>query len=338
MPFSTRFSTRTNRIAGSLFASLLLISGAYFFSGPSVFSHQVASAESTDELLKAYATKDTDGDGLPDWEEALYGTDPNKAISNQFGIPDGQAVKEGKLSPKTLKSQLPSDNSSVSPASLPGVDPASGSVTEQFSQEFLQAYTAASSDGHTLSTADEQALISKLLTNIQAKSSKLFESSYTKISLHTSATITNLQYADAVEHIIKKDDLPKEASDPVAIMNELIVNNNESARPKIMAISQAYASLSKDLLATPVPLALTDSHLELIQAFDSLSKITGAVSVYEKDPVGVLSALGAFQPSAGQVQKGFQDIGTILLQGGEPAQGTPGYLIIYLGRLNQNNS
>lgn len=39
---------------------------------------------------------DTDGDGLKDWEEVLWKTDPNNSDTNGNGIPDGEEVNLGK--------------------------------------------------------------------------------------------------------------------------------------------------------------------------------------------------------------------------------------------------
>src|SRR3989344_3578766 len=75
-----------------------LIIGAGFIVVAFLSSHPVASpvsAESTAELLKAYAAKDTDGDGLPDWQEALYGTDPTNPRSVQASMTDAEAVAKG---------------------------------------------------------------------------------------------------------------------------------------------------------------------------------------------------------------------------------------------------
>src|SRR3569833_2132398 len=105
-----KISERTLRISTASGLALIMVSAAYLLSGPTFFTSHTANAESTDELLKAYANKDTAAAGLPDWQEALYGTDPNKAISNSFGIPDGEAAREGKLTPNTLATQLPDAN------------------------------------------------------------------------------------------------------------------------------------------------------------------------------------------------------------------------------------
>ena len=38
---------------------------------------------------------DTDHDGLPDWEEAVYGTDPNNPDTDGDGVSDGEEVRTG---------------------------------------------------------------------------------------------------------------------------------------------------------------------------------------------------------------------------------------------------
>ena len=40
--------------------------------------------------------KDTDGDGLKDWEELLWKTDPNKMDTDGDGTPDGEEINLGR--------------------------------------------------------------------------------------------------------------------------------------------------------------------------------------------------------------------------------------------------
>ena len=82
-------------MGGSVAIFLLLIVTAYGMSGPLPFHTSTAGAESTHDLLVSYASKDTDNDGLPDWQESLYGTDPNNAHSVNATVTDGEAVTQG---------------------------------------------------------------------------------------------------------------------------------------------------------------------------------------------------------------------------------------------------
>jgi hypothetical protein len=332
-----KISERTLRISASSLLALLMVSAGYFLSGPSFLSNKFANAGTTDDLLKAYASKDTDGDGLPDWQEALYGTDPNKAISNQFGIPDGEAAKEGKLTPQTSASKLPSDpvGTQLTDADIPGVTAAPGSITEQFSQQFLQEYVAAT-NGQPMTADTQQALVTKLLAEFSARASQELSSKYTLVSVHTDPSISIRSYAGSVEQIIVAHDVSsKEGSEPLTLMDQLINQNKEAARPKLKVLAASYGAITKDLLAMSVPPSMAKDHLLLIRSFDALSRSTTLVTVFETDPLGVMGALTLFQPSSIDVLTAFNDIALVILANGEPAPGTPGSIIVNAARSTQ---
>lgn len=329
---------RTLRISAASLLALLMVGASYLLSGPNFLTSKSANAENTEELLKAYASKDTDGDGLPDWQEALYGTDPNKAISNQFGIPDGQAAKEGKLTPNALASQLPQDQAATTTFTsedLPGVDPAPGSITEQFSHEFLQDVVDAS-QGQPLDDAGKQQLASKLFSEYAAKAGQLFVSNYTAVSVHTNASLSVSAYAGKLEQTFYAHDVAADANKPLDLMQALMQNNDESARPKLKKLADSYGAITTDLLAMSVPPQLAQQHLALIRGFDSLHKATVAVTTYEKDPLGVMGALSVYQPSSASIVQALKGIASAILAGGEPAQGEPGAVIVNIARSTES--
>ena len=43
-------------------------------------------------ILEDLMNKDTDGDGLLDWEEGLWGTSPDKKDTNDDGVPDNTEI------------------------------------------------------------------------------------------------------------------------------------------------------------------------------------------------------------------------------------------------------
>ncbi|MEO6536437.1 MAG: thrombospondin type 3 repeat-containing protein [Candidatus Paceibacterota bacterium] len=329
-------SARTTRIIAASGLALSFMGVSYIISGPTIFGTNSASAESTQELLAAYAAKDTDNDGLPDWQETLYGTDPSKAISNSYGIPDGEAAQKGLLTPTGLKSQLPADQATttITKADIPGPDAAPGSVTDEFSQQFLQKFFQATG-GQQMTPEAQQALLTQLLGDFSTRAGKVLASSYSGVSVHTNPSIDILTYAASVEKIVRAHDVPAGNSQPLPLMEALIEKNDESARPKLIAISSAYRAIANDLMTVSVPPALVPQHVALVQAFDSLAKSTNVITVYEKDPLGTLGAFSTYQDSSALLATTLTKIATIILQGGEPANGTPGSLIVFLGRLSQ---
>ncbi len=85
--------------------------------------------------------KDSDNDGLKDWEESLWGTNPNNPDTDGDGTPDGQEVKQGRnplLASKNgkndkLENQKLKETDSLLPAELP-------SFTDLLSQQFFGDY------------------------------------------------------------------------------------------------------------------------------------------------------------------------------------------------------
>jgi len=333
MAFLQRFSPRSVRIAAASALALSFVGAAFLITSPSFWKTRSVNAESTDQLLAAYASKDTDGDGLPDWQEALYGTDPSKAISNSYGIPDGQAAKEGKLTPNTLSSQLPQDQT-ITASDLPGTAPAAGSITEQFSHEFLQEYVTASK-GQPLTADQQQALVTKLMTELTQKAGQQLDSKYTIVSVHTSTRVGTAEYIGDVEEILKNNEVDVGTGDPLVLMQALLEHDDKDAKQKLLTLAKAYAAIRDDLLSVQTPTNLADEHLELIQSFDSLSKATNIIATYDSDPLGAMGALSIYHPADLAMLDGLTGIAKTILAGGEPASGQPGAYILSAVRLSQ---
>lgn len=332
-----KISERTLRISASSFLALLMVSASYLLSGPSFLTRSIANAGSTEELLKEYAEKDTDTDGLPDWQEALYNTDPNNPDSDGDGLSDGEAARAGKLTPQTSASQLPTADDGTPRttedilADIPGVDPAPGSITEQFSEEFLQQIVGANG-GQPLTEEQQQELIGQLFTQYSTKAAKLFASTYGTISVHTNTSVSLSGYTQVVESVYIQNDVDAEESNPLSLMEALITNNDSSAAPKLLRISKAYAAMAADMRAAQVPPSLAPTHVKSVRALEELSKSTAAISSFQKDPLASLGALTVFNSSSKDFAASITELANVILANGEPLPEQPGALIVKIGR------
>jgi hypothetical protein len=118
-------------------------------------------------------------------------------------------------------------------------------------------------------------------------------------------------------------------------MNDLVVNGNEQSRSKVKALAADYTAMAHELAAISVPAQYAQDHLALMQSFDSLGKATALVGDYEKDPASVFGAISVYKDASGQFAGAIEDLATALLAQGEPQQGQPGYLIVYMVRTAQ---
>ena len=328
----TRISPKNVRIGGAVLIAVLLIGSAYVLPGINFPNTKAVNAALTDELLANYVAKDTDGEGLPDWQEALYGTDINKSDTDGDGINDAEAVRQGLLTPRTLSEQLPEEP--IGEEDFP-VDPAaSGSITDQFARAFFEAYVQ-TSNGRTLSTEEEQALADRLVADFTTRASRALNSTYTSVSVRRNPAASVTGYAEAVELVLRQNDVRTGEGQPMELMQGLIERGEEDARDSLARLGDMYGKIEQDLLALQVPPELVDDHLLLVRSFDELQRATELVTRYEEDPLGVMGALAIYQPASRGVMRALDGIANAVLAFGEPEPGGPGTLIINVVRSAQ---
>lgn len=324
-----RIPPRNLRIIGASLIAVLMVVGGYVLPGLTFPETKAVNAELTDDLLASYISKDTDGDGLPDWQESLYGTDANTADTDGDGISDGEAVRRGLLTPTNLASEIPTDP--IGDEDIPGEDPAEGSLTEEFSRAFFQAYVQAS-NGQPLAAEAQQALITRLLGDFSTRAGRLVNSSYTTVSVRTNAAISTRDYTASVEDAIRRNDINLEGRTPSELMQAAVEDGDEAARLKLVSLANAEAATARELLAIQVPPALAQQHLQLLRSTDSLAKATRLVSGYKTDPVATMGALIAYAPASQEFVNAIKAVASAVLAEGEPLPGAPGAYLIEIAR------
>lgn len=315
---ASRFRTQYLVLASSVAVALIVCS--YLFSGPYSFRPSVADAATAESLLKAYSTKDSDSDGLPDWQESLYGTDPANPQSFKAGVRDGDAVAQGLIKPRFESAQA------TSTIDVPGKAVGTNTLTAQFSQEFLKRYVAAGAGSMT--AAQQQALITELLGVFSTKSAALLTSPYTSASVRTDAGVPLTAYAASVEQVILANNVPTDAANPVDLMDAYITNGDATAQPKLERLARSYDGIHKGLAQLRVPPASAQAHLTLMRSFDSLARATKLTAHYEDDPVAALGGLTLYQPLSLSIIEAFKVLSAQILAEGTPKPGAAGSIIV----------
>lgn len=314
-------SPKTLRVCGALLLAFLFIAAGYYFSSP--FKLSIAEATSTEEILKAYAAKDTDGDGLPDWKESLYGTDPKNPHSFDPQKTDGEAVALGLVQPK-FKSTV-STSTPLGDADFQVDAPDKGSITEQFAKYFFESYmnSGAAQGGNS---AAQDAVLKDAMSKFSAQVATNIRSMYTSASVRTSPDATLHSYAAAVTPIFLAN-----SSDDVADPGTLIdafISGESGTKARITTLALTYKNIALGLSKVSVPPDVAETHLSLLRSYDLLAQATTLIEKYDSDPLLTVGALSVYKPASDTINSALGTISTKILVSGEPAPGTPEAVIV----------
>lgn len=278
-------STRILPILGALVIATALVAGAYVLSGPIPFIDRV-TAQSSEELLREYAVKDTDLDGLTDWQEALYGTDPQNANSFRADLSDGEAAAQGLLTPASRVPESADDE-------FPGSDPVAGSLTERFAEAFLGQYLA--TRGQTPPTeAELVAFVNDAMADLAREAAANPRYSTRDVSTTLDSEAAYRTYAARAASAITLNAVPAEQED-LAYFAAAGNGGDPEALAKLEEISGAYTAIAKGLVAVPVPEGARASHIAIASAFNGLGIATAHLAALEEDPILAMLGIAEYQ-------------------------------------------
>ena len=276
-------------LCAMLFATVLI--GGAFFMGRGVPVSNVAEA-SESSLLAAVATQDSDHDGLPDWEEALYGTDPKNADSNDLGMTDGEAVAGGLIVPRAI-ADVPGTSSAgaiVDPDLPPAA--AENTLTAAFAKNLFTSYlNELQNKGGQLSSEDTAAIAQQALEDLgnsitAAPPFKRIED----LKVQGSGPEAMKAFADAADAIMRANKTTSTKSE-IGYLMDVQQNGDTAALEQIRALAKLYRSIAAGLAALPVPQELASDSLALINAFARMGAATNDLAAVQEDPLVTMLAL-----------------------------------------------
>lgn len=320
-------SAHTLRIVVASIIALILIGGAYALSGPLPFGN-IVGAQSAEELLREYAALDSDFDGLPDWQEALYGTDPHNPESFQAGIRDGDAVAQGLIEPRVAvrPEQEPTDINSI-----PGTTAAPSSLTDRFAQMILTQYLE--NRGATPPTQAE--IVTFISNGVDALvASNVAGDKYTRdqVQLRNEVGAAALvSYAARVEEVFTQHTTPTSKHE-LAYFGDALKGDTD-ALETLEDIATAYTNLATALIATPAPSEAAQAHLSLANALAHLGEVTLFMTKLESDPIQALLGISLYETRARELVAAFANLnGVFSARQVSPVNGDAGYYIIKTAR------
>lgn len=285
----------SRRILLALVLFVLIVGGAFLIahlkSSSLTYKNQQIEAEVQSEKLY----KDSDSDGLKDWEEQLWGTDPNNPDTNGDGIPDGEEVRMG-INPlgKGLNDKLATDT--IQTKVNPQIE-SDLTETDKFSRELFAKYLAAKRDGSNV-TADDynKFLLDTIANSPEGTSTQIYkEADFTKID----ETKTSLRaYGNALGKISteKSKEFP---GNELTIFDDAINKNDPKILKTLDSPINRYKGIRDGMIAMPVPSGLAPIHTKIVNLLDIM--ITGIENMKYvlSDPVKALNGVSLYPNAVG---------------------------------------
>ncbi len=320
-------SLRNRAVYLALAFSLALIAGAYFLAKGSL-APQVAQASTESALLQAIATRDSTGDGLPDWEKELYGIPLTATTTDYFhlGMTDGEAVAKGLIVPVAI-ANVPAATSTQPAVAGGGPAPAApGSLTDVFAKNFFTLYLSAKEANNGTALSQDQ------LSSIATQAFQMLVGSVapapdfkqaSDLTVSGSGPDALRAYAADAEQVLRMHgaNLPKSE---LQYLSDAL-GGDTTAVTNIETLAKAYRDTATGIAALTVPTELASTDLALVNAMARVSEAANDFANYSSDPVTAMLALEQYPGDVQELATAFQQIAnTYAKEGVTLTPGTPG--------------
>ena len=236
--------------------------------------------------------KDTNKNGIPDWEEYLWGLDPNK---------NGPENKEFILAKK---------NSLIQSGDMTPLDDSKAiSDHDMLSQEFFATVIALQQTGE-LDETSMNSIAENVGKNIETTP---IPDVYTNsmLAITTDSTLSEKNYQESLSALINKY---KDAD----IGNELtfivqgISNNDPQALYAAKTVAEAYRSFSKEFIKIPVPKSIAVAHLSAANNYEKVGQIINDLAKTLSDPLVGMKSIVNYKNHSDKLASDLEKISEFL--------------------------
>jgi hypothetical protein len=291
-----------------VFALLIIISVIKYVGSEKKETLSVSNdRELNIQNIKIFKAVDTDKDGLTDWEEVLWKTDPKNPDTDGDKTPDGEEITLGRnpLIPNTAgPGKEPNDKVDPEVIASNAKDEEEWNnlnETQKFSRLLFSDYIAVQpADGTTLTTDQTNQLIANSIANIPDKQ---LEQKYITKDIKTIDNPTSediLSYSLKIDAVLNND-IKNYAFKEVSIVNEYLTKNDPKILQGIDKIIVFYQKTAEGIINTETPQEVVDSQLLLANSIYNFSSLAKDLRAMDENPLMTIVSMGKY----GQVMKNF---------------------------------
>lgn len=248
-------------------------------------------------LGSAALIADSDRDGLKDWEEELWRTDPLNPDTDKDGIGDAEEIKNGR-NPVIAGPNDRLDSASVATKINPEAKKEMPN-TERFARELFATYLSTKQEGVPLTKNEIENIIDTVSASVPDESPVLFTEKDAKTFVDETPDALRA-YGNALGAILKKPWPSRE--NELAIFERAIQDKNqETARldlANLTPIALAYGNLGKALAEIPIPQSGLAVHLRVANTAMEIGNAISGMSAAFDDPIKTISSIARYLEAA----------------------------------------
>jgi hypothetical protein len=231
--------------------------------------NKLSSKEPTKLLVESMVQKDSNNNGIADWEESLWGLDPTT---------DGEYNKNVIIARRQALSSLQGGSASIEPTT----------ENEKLSREFFAAIMSLEQSGNLTEEA-MQAVSNAIGKKIEATP---IPDVYSKNSLvikeNTEAEVATYRLA-LKDLLVKYED--KDIGNELTFISQGVQNNDTNAFKVAENVGLSYRSFGKELMKMAVPSMLADTHVELANNYEKTGLSIHDFAQVLSDPLVAMKGL-----------------------------------------------
>lgn len=261
-------------------------------------------------IFSGDSQKDSDDDGLPDWQESLWRTNKNNSDTDGDGTKDGEEIKLGR---DPLK-KGPDDKLSPSLISDTAGGQEENTITAGFSRKMFGDYMSmTNSFDSKLSETDKTNLVNYWMSDLSSlqeeqKNEIFYKIGDLKISQDNSTEAIK-KYGNKMGAIIGKYLKPILISEhELTVFQSSLEKENETELQKLGGRIDAYSGIIREGLSLEVPKDIASLHLSLINAFAGVADGLKKMKIIFEDPIAGMAGLDQYKESSFSFSVAINDL------------------------------
>lgn len=243
-----------------------------------IFSKNTTIAENQQKSSKIgdIVNKDTDGDGIFDWEESIRGTDPNKTDTDSDGVSDFTEIEQLRAQESTSNQNTPETETSI------------------FAKQLFTTVASLQESGN-LNEESASKIIDQASLSAQKNVQKTF---YTKEQLNISPKLTGKAFEKNTTAILVKNNVTYESLQKIFAILGTLPDTGEVEGTTIVedltTIDTMFKKALGELLKNPVPAQSTETYLKFLNTLEYISENISDMTLVETNPIVSFSAITVY--------------------------------------------